>query len=152
MTATNHALTGALIGLTIANPLIALPLALISHFGLDALPHFGKQPNNATWLRSPIFKTILTVDILLCLALVAVLYGLRPDHWFLAASCAFLGTSPDLLSIGRFRNALAHRKLTKPSGLALFASAIQWFERPIGIVVEAAWLLAMLLLLQPFFR
>ena len=41
MTATNHALSGALIGLAVMQPILALPLAFVSHFMLDAVPHFG---------------------------------------------------------------------------------------------------------------
>jgi hypothetical protein len=32
---------GAIIALAISQPLIALPLAFVSHFVLDALPHYG---------------------------------------------------------------------------------------------------------------
>ena len=32
MRATNHALTGAIIGLTVQNPWVALPAAFLSHF------------------------------------------------------------------------------------------------------------------------
>ena len=41
MTITNHLLAGSLIGLTVAQPALAIALAFASHFVMDALPHFG---------------------------------------------------------------------------------------------------------------
>ncbi|MFZ1324307.1 MAG: hypothetical protein WAQ57_04090 [Candidatus Saccharimonadales bacterium] len=43
----NHAAAGAGIALAVRQPLLALPLALASHFVLDALPHYGKKPPKA---------------------------------------------------------------------------------------------------------
>ena len=40
MTATNHALTGATIATLVRQPYLAIPLAFLSHFFCDALPHF----------------------------------------------------------------------------------------------------------------
>ena len=47
MTATNHALTGAIIGLVIGEPVLAIALAFASHFICDALPPVGSQDPNA---------------------------------------------------------------------------------------------------------
>lgn len=41
MIATNHALTGAAIAVVIKQPILAIPLAFVSHFICDAIPHFG---------------------------------------------------------------------------------------------------------------
>lgn len=40
MTATGHALIGTLIAAKISNPAIAAPLALLSHFAADIIPHW----------------------------------------------------------------------------------------------------------------
>lgn len=40
MTATAHALVSAAIAKTIPNPYLAIPLAIISHFIMDAVPHW----------------------------------------------------------------------------------------------------------------
>ena len=40
MTATGHALIGTVIAAKIGNPAFAAPIALISHFAADALPHW----------------------------------------------------------------------------------------------------------------
>src|SRR5580698_2100335 len=99
MRAINHALTGAIIGLTIGEPLVAAPVAFVSHFVCDAIPHFGVsgwRDIKTTW-----FRRLLVVDFVLCVALVVILALSRPKHWLLAAVCAFLAASPDLFSAPR---------------------------------------------------
>ena len=141
MTATNHALTGALIGLIIGQPLVALPVAFVSHFVCDAIPHYG---NDSVKLWSENFKRLLVVDAGLCVVLVAVLAYRHPTHWLLASFCAFVATSPDLLWIRKFVYGLRNHRSQKQSKLErlLGSDGIQWFQRPIGAVVEAAWALA----------
>ncbi len=141
MRAINHAITGAIIGLTITNP-IALPLAFMSHYALDVIPHHGydKPPRSFA-----VFKIILIVDILLCIALVAVLGIRHPSYWWLAVLCAFLAATPDLMWVGDFKKKLivkSKEDLAKRHAIVRFHFLIQWFERPIGIVVEIAWALA----------
>jgi len=140
MRAINHALTGAIIGLSLPSPLLALPLALASHFVCDAIPHYG---GGKSTVSSKYFTIGLVVDALLCILLVLLLGFSQPAHWLLASSCAFLATAPDLLWIPgyiRVRN-------KKPFNLGKnwlmrFVSTIQWFERPIGAAVEFAWFIA----------
>lgn len=150
MTATNHALTGALIGFIVGQPLLALPLALASHFVCDALPHFGPS-KPANWIKTKEFKRLLTIDASMCVLLVAILAGLHPIHWLLASICAFVATSPDLLWLDRFIKA-QRGKRWKPSAFDKFASGIQWFEKPIGAVVEAVWLVVFVGLLAMFVK
>lgn len=144
MTATNHAVTGALIGLSIGHP-IALPLALLSHFALDALPHFGRE---ADFIKSKSFIAFLISDASLCVLLVVLLAIASPVNWLLAAICSFLATSPDFMWFPRFLRAtrgLKEPKLTHP--IAKFHSWIQWFQRPIGAVVELTWFASAMFLL-----
>lgn len=151
MTAVNHALTGTVIGLVVGEPLIALPAALASHFVCDALPHFGSTLPQTKRLRTNNFRNYLIVEFLLCVAIVALLAIFRPQHWLLAAVCAFLATSPDLLWINRYLK-LRHGQHWKRSTYAKFAGNIQWFERPIGAAVEAAWFVAAIVVILPFLR
>ncbi|HEY5442582.1 MAG TPA: hypothetical protein VIJ68_03525 [Candidatus Saccharimonadales bacterium] len=151
MRAINHALTGALIGLSIGQPVVALPVALASHFVCDVIPHYGANLSRADEMKSKFFQRLLLPDALLCLALVVVLAVRHPVHWEVAAICAFLAASPDLASIGQFRRVNNHKTL-QPGAYVRFANGIQWFERPIGAVVEAAWLIGAIILLLPFLR
>src|SRR5206468_8014016 len=101
MTATNHALTGAFIGLAVGNPLVAIPAAFASHFICDALPHFdvpGKTAEARIGSKAFLYLQIMLGGFL-CLVLVAVLAVARPQHWLTACFCAFVATSPDILAI-----------------------------------------------------
>lgn len=150
MTAPNHALTGTLIGLIVSNPWLALPLALASHFICDAIPHYGAGPQVIATKK---FKQQLIVEALLCGLIVAVLVGLRPENWLIAALAAFVATSPDFMWINKFRRAQAGRPERGEQAIILrFHAFIQWFERPSGAVVEIAWTIAMLVSLSPFVR
>lgn len=145
MTAINHALTGAIIGLVIVDPVIAVPVAFASHFALDALPHFGSSRKD--FLKSLSFKSMLIIDALLCILLVVILAIIRPQNWFIAAICAFVATSPDFVWIGKYLEANKGRTW-KVNKFSKFAAAIQWFQRPIGAVVEVAWLVAAIVLMR----
>ncbi len=151
MTATNHALTGALIGLIIGEPLLAVPAALVSHFICDAIPHW--TPNTPAYirLRSNTFRNYLIAEAFLCFLLVVILALVRPEHWLLASICAFVATSPDLLWIPKFIRARRGQKL-KPNLYERFAQGIQWFIKPIGALVEIAWFSGCIILILPFLR
>lgn len=151
MTATNHALTGAVIGLIVGEPLVALPAALASHFICDVIPHFGRALPPQINLRTKSFRNYLIVEFCLCVLLVICLAIFRPEHWLLASVCAFLATSPDLLSINRYLKT-RRGEHWKHNAYSKFTCDIQWFERPIGAVVEAAWFAAAIIVLVPFFR
>lgn len=153
MRAINHALTGAIIGLVINEPLVAAPLAVASHFVCDAIPHHDGVPAKPSlqmkqkWHKSRWFKRLLYLDVILCLSLVIVLAVRGPKDWLLAAVCAFLAASPDFLWLPRYLK--RHQKPTSLKGFSQFASRIQWFQRPIGAVVEVAWFISGLILLAP---
>lgn len=155
MTATNHALTGALIGCMIGNPWVAVPVAFTSHFVLDAIPHYGAGAASLDkYLRSKGFAVMLSVDALLCVALVAVLAVTHPAHWLLAAICAFIATSPDLAWLPGYVRTKAgkHFRTKRQNAVLKFAAVIQWFEKPIGGVVELAWAAAVVTLLIAYLR
>lgn len=148
MTATNHALTGAIIGLAVGQPAIAVPAAFASHFICDALPHYGSaQPNKA--LKTAGFRNYLVADASLCFLLVLILAFTRPPYWQLASLCAFLAASPDFFWINKYVTVRAGRAW-KPNAFSRFAVGIQWFQRPIGAAVEVAWFIAAIIVLAAF--
>ena len=61
MTATNHALTGAIIGFTVVAPLAFL-VAILSHFVLDAIPHFGANVPDNMHIKNIWFKKYLVAE------------------------------------------------------------------------------------------
>jgi hypothetical protein len=156
MRAINHALTGALIGLIVAEPVIAIPAAVASHFVCDVIPHYDGVPAKPSqkvklrWWRSKAFRYLLYADAALCGVLVAVLAVRHPLHWLLAAICAFAAAAPDFMSIGLFKN--RNKNKVKMTKFNTFAGGIQWFQRPIGAVVEIAWFIAAISIMTPFLR
>ena len=151
MTATNHALTGAAIGLLVGEPLIAVPAAIASHFICDALPHYGRVGPDSKTIGSKGFRNYLLSDAALCFVLVTILAVLQPQNWLLAAVCAFLATAPDFGWINKFRKA-RQNKPWRPNRYSRFARDIQWFQRPIGWTVEAIWAVAAVAIILPFLR
>jgi hypothetical protein len=136
MIATNHALTGALVGLVIGNPVFAIPAAILSHLVCDAIPHFGIK--NPDLVRSKGFARYLLVDASLCGLLVLILAISQPTNWGIAIICAFLAAAPDFLWIRWYRANLQNKKVGF-NKLEQFLANIQWFEKPIGGLIEIAW-------------
>lgn len=149
MRAINHALTGAIIGLAIENPAIAVSAAVLSHYVCDVIPHFGANLPGNTELKSGRFRNLLYIDALLCALLVLTLALMRPHHWLVAAVSAFAASAPDFLSVTKYVQ-IRRGKAWKAGWYNRFAHGIQWFERPIGAVVEVAWLVAALVIIAPF--
>lgn len=149
MRAINHAMTGALIGLISGEPLVAVPAAVVSHFVMDAIPHHGGSQSDDQTIRSRWFNLMLVTDAVLCAALVVVLASKQPLNWQLAAVCAFLAAAPDFLSFNRYIKTI-RRKPVRLSHFVQWTRDIQWFERPIGAVVEIAWFAAALVLLSVY--
>ncbi len=142
MTAPNHALTGALIGLTITNPWLALTLAFLSHFVCDAVPHYDPPAaNDVQRIRSKRFVLQqVVVGAGLCVALVLGLALARPERWLPAASCAFIATSPDLFWLPRFVQIRRTRKeVAHWNWFWRFHAWVQWRTGPRFIWVEAVW-------------
>lgn len=135
MTATNHTLTGALIVALIDKPLIALPLAFLSHFVLDGLPHFGWE------IKRKSFFLILAADMAIAASLLLTMIILQLPNWQWLVAGGILGASPDLLWLYYLvLERMGHKK--EYNLFARFASKIQWSESHIGIVYEAIWLVA----------
>ncbi|MDB5169248.1 MAG: hypothetical protein JWO41_604 [Candidatus Saccharibacteria bacterium] len=142
MTAPNHALTGAIIGLTVSNPILAIIVAVASHFVCDAIPHFdvpGKTAEDR--MRSNFFLRFQIIfGGLLCLLIVLWLALARPHHWQLAVICAFAATIPDLLYVPRYLHVKRNgRDNMNRWWFWRLHNNIQWFQRPIGALVEIVW-------------
>jgi hypothetical protein len=143
MRAINHALTGAVIGLSVSSPAIALPVAFASHYVMDALPHYDYDGDQSgRWIGTKRFAIVMAIDALLCGVVVAILAILQPTHWITAIIGAFVAALPDFFSVGRYIHIRKGQK-HQPNAYERFAAKIQWFERPIGAVVEITWFLAM---------
>ncbi|MEX1059219.1 MAG: hypothetical protein WEC17_02200 [Candidatus Saccharimonadales bacterium] len=145
MTGINHAITGALVVVSIKQPAIALPAAFLSHFAIDILPHWDYKVPGPARMR----RLVIATDLLVSIWLIVLVAALIPDSGWLALAGGFLAITPDSMWLPYILHggpSPVHKKT--PLHLARrFHSKIQWSETPIGLVVEIIWFVLMLLLL-----
>lgn len=148
MTATNHALTGAVVAAVMPVPLLAMPLALVSHIVIDALPHYA---DDAIEFSDKKFKLLLGLDIFFCILIAGAIFIIKPDHWFLLVACAFLATLPDALWLPDFLASRQGKPLPKYGRIRQFLSDVQWSQKRIGVIMEIVWFGALLFILSAHF-
>jgi hypothetical protein len=149
MTATNHAVTGALVATAIGNPWLALPAALISHFVIDCFPHWDYYK----FIRDPSLRRIApAVDILLGIGLLlAVSMAVQAPFW-LAFAGGLIGIIPDTmwLSFILKGNESIKGNINSPlNRVRRLHLRIQWLETPKlwGLLAEIIWLAVTLVLI-----
>lgn len=143
MTGTNHVLTGSLIGLSLGEPLLAIPLAFASHFVLDFLPHYGSRDHTGRH-----FLTVLGADAFCISGFLISLAVLQPQHWLLAVACGLVAASPDLMWLSYWIGEMRRRdKQPLNNVVERFHSRIQWGEKPGNWPYEVIWLTVITVLL-----
>jgi hypothetical protein len=92
MLVTNHVLSGAVIGaLSRRRPVTAFVLGVLSHFALDAVPHWGR------WTGRPTFMEVAVPDGLVGLAAMGAMAALAPGDARPAVLAGMAGAAlPDL--------------------------------------------------------
>lgn len=98
MVLTTHALTGAVIGKNVGNPLLIILLSTVFHFALDNL-HHGEYLNQNSSLRKTWWKVVL--DILIGLGVIfSFIYfaNLSGEKSFNILLGSFFSMFPDLLT------------------------------------------------------
>lgn len=147
MTGLNHAMTGIAIAVTVKNPVLAPVVALVSHFVLDALPHFG-HPKLEPGRKA--FDYYLMLEAVFMTAVTVAAMFLFSEQWFLVGLCAFLAFSPDILWY--FKSFRPHPAIAKKlAKYFAFTSVIQWYERPPGAIVEIVYLLSLIGLINSIY-
>jgi hypothetical protein len=141
VTATNHVITGAVIGAGLSNPFLALPVAFLSHILLDVIPHFGYEDHLDKKL-----KISLLIDLAFASSLLLLILLLQPQNWPLIFSCAVAAAILDLWWLPAFVRELKTGKRAKLDKVGQFLSDIQKYEKPAGIIIEAVWFVAMFIL------
>ena len=91
MLETPHALVGMVIAAAIPNPLVSLPLALLSHFVVDMLPHWNWEPDTR-----PLSLLGIILDLIL-LEILTVYFVAHSSQPLTLATGSFLAILPDLL-------------------------------------------------------
>jgi hypothetical protein len=138
MTATNHGLVGSTIAITLHNyPVLAITIAVISHFLLDSIPHFGDDNMD---LKGSKFKKILSLDAIIAVISTLILALVWQQYFFLVIFCAFAAASPDLMWI---YYVYINPKLRLVHKIPRFHTWIQWSQTPKGAYIEVMWFLGL---------
>jgi hypothetical protein len=91
MLVTNHVLAGAVLGAALRRPALAFSVGVVSHFGMDRLPHWGPDEDHDYFLK------IAVRDGLCGLAALAALAAATPASRRLAVLAGAIGAAlPDL--------------------------------------------------------
>jgi len=133
MTTSNHALVGSLIALSLKQPALVIPLAFVSHYILDVLPHFGNT--NPSLDAHQKFRKHLFVEVLglvgLILLIATGIYG-----WNLVTIAAIIATLPDIEWPLRYIFFTAKGEKPRDTLTSRLHKRIQWCEREWGLIVE----------------
>lgn len=145
--------------MTVKQPELVIPLAFLSHFALDSIPHYNPAGVNRDtfgnltkgWgmkFANPYFKYIFFGDMAILSALLVILpFSLTggASYWTILLSM-LAAISPDFVG-GRF---LIYKwlgiKVKAAKRLDIFTRFhlwFQWLERPWGVWIEIAWFLVL---------
>lgn len=142
MTMTNHFMTGALVAVVFRRPEIALPVAFLSHFAIDALPHYGYghiDPKERDGKQRFIFKQAL--DAYTALGLFWLVPYLLRNYQapIVTSGCMLAAFIPDVIWTFHFVKAQRGHGYPELIWFNKVHKKIQWCERSWGIYVEAMW-------------
>ena len=147
MTATNHALTGVVIAIAVKRPELAIPIAFLSHFATDAIPHF-----HASQASRKVAKTLLYLDLTVGPILILFLtFRLKSSvSWWTIFLCAGSAALPDAVWGYRLFKYRDIKKVTSEpmSAFSRLHENIQWGSNKSGTVIESSWFIGMLLLIH----
>lgn len=119
-------------------------MALLSHYVLDSLPHFGVSEDTEIRNGSKFFKSVVTIDTLLFvaswIAVPILCSSARVPVWLILA-CMGAAFLPDLAWLYRFyKEQHSHAdKKRKMHILNHLHHKLQWGERPWGVFIEVIW-------------
>ena len=136
----NHAVTGFVLAEGIDNQWMLYPVALGSHFVLDALPHFGLGED----FTSKKLVRIGVVDTVVTIVGGLTYVSIFPEKALPAAIAATLSALPDFGWLLKFKG------WAKDNRFFRFHKMIQWGERKYGWIYEAVWTTFMVVLLLHF--
>jgi len=130
-----HVLVGAAIATVIPNPIVSLPMAFLSHFVTDYVPHWNPHINTelkTTGRISMTSKIIIIVDSGLALTLGTLIASQAlPDvgKFVVIMAACFLAVSPDVVEIPYYFLGVKNIPFIKK--LIDFQRAHQWNVPPV---------------------
>ena len=126
----NHAAVGGFIGKFLPLP-IAIPAAVVSHFVLDMLPHYGiPHTKRNEWF----WKVFTTLDFFVAWGYLGYIY-LSRQHYAIFF-CGVLAASPDFIWVARIVRTRSFDLSKNKSRFTRWHARIQRYERPWGILLE----------------
>jgi len=157
MTATAHALVSAAIAAAIPNPAISISLAFVSHFVMDAVPHWDFGTN---WRSRAKAKTgaVAIADTILGFSLAYLLFAGKVEGMTLFLAMA-AGNLPDWME-APYYIFFATQKKRKPAKNARFWERLTFAiykmenvfhtkaQAPLGIITQIITVLFFFVLLQ----
>lgn len=152
MLITNHVLAGSVIGLAVKEPILAIIISFISHFLMDALPHFG-YPGRKGYPEVLKHKMSYFVGFATFLSTLGIIFFLITHQQYFPLICSFIAASPDVA--GWYNYSAYEKKGELAKGIlklfhVQFHRRIQNFEHPWGIYVEILVFVILLLTLFSF--
>ena len=141
-------MTGAVLAISIKNPVIAVPVSFISHYLQDLVPHWNygvsREASKKGSFFTARFNLSLLTDFSLSLVLMVVLALLFPAHKWLIWACMVAAAVPDLVW-AYYRLYREHIKKQKPfyDPFTNLHAKMQWSHTTAGALVEVAWFVAM---------
>lgn len=135
MSISPHVAVGFLIGIVVKEPFIAMSAAILSHYVLDALPHFGYYNKGYAYtFRHKLPRFVYAADMFILITLMLLVWGQPWIVWL----CGLLAIAPDVAwPIRYFLFERTGKQLTtEGSKINMWHVHIQWCERPWGWIVE----------------
>lgn len=113
-------------------------LALLSHFLLDVLPHYGQKSGDViSWFKH---RTTWLVEGLNIIGVPLLIYLLWGQPWWVFAAAA-IAILPDVVWIFRYVRYDRFGLQVSQYSITKWHTKIQWGERPWGFAVEIPFFL-----------
>jgi hypothetical protein len=149
MLETPHVMVGAAIATKIANPFLAIPLALGSHFLLERIPHWNPHLKTETdkygkpTTRTTIITTIDAVTALISGSLIAARALPNTGHTITILLACFFSVLPDLVESPYFfmgvRNGLLVKYIAWQKSIQEDAKLIPGILTQLAIIGASLW-------------
>lgn len=146
MTATGHALVGAVIAAKFQNPYLAFPLSLLSHIACDILPHWDSGTHIRKKSKERIFaEAFADVCISFVVSYIFYVYVLGKQDLFLLYGAVLSAQFLDYIS---FSSLLFHVKSRLFSWTEEFQGKINTtLDKPWGIVTQVGFVIVLYVVL-----
>ncbi len=150
MTATGHALIGALIAGKVQDPIIANSLSLASHFAGDLLPHWDAGTNWRKKSRQRLFvESVIDVLVGFAASYFLYVYILGGKDIVLMVTCIIFAQLPDWITAPSF---VLGMKIPVAKTMERIQSSMNTrLDKPWGIVTQAVAIIVLYFILyRPF--